>query len=241
MAQHFLAKSKVYAVRRVKKSDMEKLSRATGASVITNLEDLSEQDLGKAGVVEQQKVGDEEMTFIKDCKNAKAVTILVRGGTEHVVDEVTRAIEDAIGDVTCAIRGKKAVAGAAATEVELARNLRHFSDTLSGREHLAVREFAEAMEVIPRTLAENAGLDPIDVLTELKSLHEKGKKWAGIDVFTGKPMDAWKSGVLEPLKVKTQAVSSASEVAIMILRIDDIIKGGSGGEPQMPPGGMPGM
>lgn len=237
LAQHYLAKSGIYAVRRVKKSDMEKIAKATGAKIVTKLNDMSASDLGKAGVVEEIKVGDEEMTFVKECKNPKAVTILVRGATEHVVDEVKRALEDAIGDVISALRNGKIVAGAAAVEVELAKQLRKFSDSLSGREQLAVKAFADAIEVIPKTLAENAGLDPIDVITELKAAHDKGKKWAGINVFTGKVMDAWAQGILEPLKIKTQAISSASEVAIMILRIDDVIAG-AGGDGGMPPGGM---
>jgi thermosome len=240
LAQHFLSKKGIYAVRRVKKSDMEKLARSTGANIVSNLDDLNSEDLGSAGLVEEAKVGDEDMTFVRKCKNPKAVTLLIRGGTEHVIDEVKRAVEDSIGGVAAALRYGSVVAGAAAPEVELARNLRHFSETLSGREQLAIRAFADAIEVIPRTLAENAGLDPIDVLTELKSAHEKGKKWAGINVFTGKTIDAWKDGILEPLKIKTQAVSSASEVAIMILRIDDVIAGSSGEGPSMPPpGGMP--
>ncbi len=244
LAQHYLAKKGIYACRRVKKSDMEKLAKATGAKIVTNLDDLSAADLGKAGLVEESKVGDEEMTFVKECRNPKSVTVLVKGGTEHVVDEVKRALEDSIGDVAAALRNSRVVAGASSTEVELSRELRKFADSLSGREQLAVLAFADAMEIIPRTLAENAGLDPIDVLTELKSAHDKKRKWAGINVFTGKVMDAWSAGVIEPLKIKTQAISSASEVAIMILRIDDVIAGGSGGEGGgMPPGagGMGGM
>lgn len=245
IAQHFLAKSGIYACRRVKKSDMDKIGRATGARVVTNLDDLSAADLGKAGAVEEKKVGDEQMTYVKDCQNPKAVTILVRGGTSHVVDEVKRAIEDAIGDLAAALRVGKVVAGAGAPEIELARHLRKYAESLSGREQLAVKAFADAMEIIPRTLAENAGLDPIDVLTELKSEHDAGKKWAGINVYTGKVMDAWAEGVIEPLKIKTQAVQSASEVAIMILRIDDVIAGtGSKGHDMPPPGmggGMPMM
>jgi len=239
LAQHYLAKQGIYASRRVKKSDMEKLAKATGASIVSNLKDLNQNDLGKAGLVEEMKVGNEEMTFVRECRNPKSVTVLVRGGTEHVVDEVKRAMDDAIGDVASALRTGKIVAGAASTEVELARRLRKFSDSLSGREQLAVEAFATAVEVIPRTLAENAGLDPIDVLTELKSSHDKEKKWAGINVFTGKVMDAWQNGVIEPLKIKTQAISSASEVAIMILRIDDVIAGGPDQGGGVPPGGMP--
>ena len=243
LAQHYLAKKGIYAARRIKKSDMENLSKATGAAIVTNLDDLSPKDLGKAGLVEELKIGDEEMTFVRECKNPKAVTILIKGGTEHVIDEVKRAMDDAIGDVVAALKNGKVVAGAAATEVELARELRKFADSLSGREQLAVRSFADSVEIIPRTLAENAGLDPIDVLTELKSAHDKGRKWAGINVFTGKVMDAWQNGVIEPLKIKTQAISSASEVAIMILRIDDVIAGGGseGGKGGMPPGMPPGM
>ena len=244
IAQHFLAKKGIYASRRVKKSDMEGLSRATGAKIITNLDDLSAADLGKAGIVEETKIGDEDMTIVKECKNPRAVTLLVRGATEHVIDEVKRAVEDAIGDVSAALKNNKVVAGAGSPEIELARNLRKFSESLSGREQLAVQAFADSVEIIPRTLAENAGLDPIDILTELKAAHDKDKKWHGIDVFTGKVIDAWSKGVLEPLKIKTQAVSSASEVAIMILRIDDLIAssggGAKGGMPDMmPPGGMP--
>ena len=227
IAQHFLAKNNIYAVRRVKKSDMEKISRATSATIVTNLDDLSIKELGKAGTVEEKKVGDEDMTYVMDCKNPKSVTILVRGGTEHVVDEVKRALTDAIGDLAVAIKSGKVVGGAGAPEMEVSKGLRKFANTLSGREQLAVLAFAESMEVIPMTLAENAGLDPIDVLTELKAAHDKKQKWAGINVFTGKTMDAWKQGVIEPLKIKTQAIKSASEVVNMILRIDDIIIGNS--------------
>jgi len=247
VAQHFLAKNRIYAVRRVKKSDMEKLSRATGGSVITNLEDLTSKDLGTAGLVEEQKVADEEMTFIKECKNPKSVTILIRGGTEHVADEVKRAIEDAVGDLIAALRNGLVVGGAGAPEVEISKGLKKYAESFSGREQLAIIAFASAMEVIPKTLAENAGLDPIDILTEMKAEHQKGNKWAGIDVYSGRVVDSWKKGVIEPLKIKTQAISSAAEVAIMILRIDDVIAGTggspSGGMPEMPPGmgGMGGM
>lgn len=239
LAQHFMAKKGMYAARRVSKSDMEKLARATGGKIVTSLEDLSATDLGNAGVVEAKKVGDEDMTFVKECKNAKAVTLLIRGGTEHVIDEVKRAVEDSIGDVASALTSGKVVAGAGAVETELGMQLRRYAESLSGREQLAVIAFAEAVEVISRTLAENSGLDPIDVTTELKAQHDKGMKWAGINVFTGKVMDAWKEGVIEPLKVKTQAISSASEVAAMILRIDDVIASGKS-EPRGMPGGMPG-
>ena len=243
LAQHFLAKKGIYAARRVKKSDLEALSRATGAMIVTNLDDLNAKDLGKAGSVAEMKIGEEEMTYITDCKNPKAVTILIKGGTEHIVAEAKRAMTDAIGDVAAALKNGKVVAGGGSTEIELARGIRKFADSLSGREQLAVQAFANAIEIIPRTLAENAGIDPIDILTELKAAHDKKEKWAGIDVFKGKVVDSWKQGVIEPLKIKTQAVSSASEVAQMILRIDDVIAGGSreSGMPPMSPGGMGGM
>lgn len=237
IAQHFLSKKGIFAARRVKKSDMEKLAKATGAKIINNLDDLSINDLGKAGIVEERKVGDEQMTYVFDCSAAKSVTILVRGGTEHVADEVKRAIEDAIGDVSATIISGKVVAGAGAPEMETSKELLKFSNTLQGREQLAVEAFAKSLEVIPRTLAENAGIDPIDTIAELKALHDKGNIWAGINVFSGKAMDAWENGVIEPLKIKTQAVSSASEVAIMILRIDDVIAAGPGNQ-QGPSQGM---
>ena len=239
VAQHFMSKKGIYAIRRVKKSDMEKLAKATGARIVTNLDDLSLNELGHAAIVEESKVGDENMTFVRECKNPKSVTVLVRGSTEHVADEAERAIIDSIGDLMAALSVGKVVAGAGSPELELSKHLMNYSETLSGREQLAVRAFAQAMEVIPRTLAENAGLDPIDSLTELKSAHEKNQVTAGINVFTGKVMDAWKAGVIEPLKVKTQAVSSATEVATMILRIDDVIASGPG--QQMPPGPEQGM
>lgn len=237
--QHYLAKAGIYAARRVKKSDLEKLAKATGARISTNLDDLSPDYLGYAGVVEEVKIGDEEMSYVKECKNPKAVTLLIRGGTQHVVDEVQRAMTDALGDIRAAIRDGKVVAGAGAPEVELARNLRLFSNTLSGREQLAVLAFADSVEIIPRTLAENAGLDPIDMLTDLKNKHDKGEKWAGINVFSGKVVDAWKAGVIEPLRIKTQAVKSASEVAEMILRIDDVIAASGSGRSAPSHGGMP--
>ena len=222
-AQHYLAKKGIFAVRRVRRSDLEALARATQARIVTNFEDLSKEDLGYAGKVEEIKVGDEEMIIVRDCKNAKSVSILLRGATEHVLDEMQRALEDAVGVLASVVTGSKIVAGAGAVEIEVARQLGRYSESLSGREQLAAKAMADAIEVIPVTLAENAGLDAIDVLVELKAAHDKGKKWEGVNVFTGKTMDAWKEGILEPLKVKTQAISSAAEVAIMILRIDDII------------------
>jgi len=239
LVQHFLAKKGIYAGRRVKESDMEALAKATGASIVTNLHELSQKDLGNAGLVEAVKMSGEEMTFVQECKNAQVVTLLVRGGTEHVTDEIKRAITDAVGDIAAALQTGKVVAGAGASEIEVARQLRQYAEGLSGREQLAVQAFAQALEVIPRTLAENAGLDPIDVLTDLKAAHDKKQKWAGINVFTGKTIDAWKQGIIEPLKIKTQALSSAAEVAIMILRIDDVIAAGKNPERMQAPQGMP--
>ncbi|NOZ80086.1 MAG: thermosome subunit [DPANN group archaeon] len=243
IAQHFMAKKNIFAARRVKKSDIEKLSKATGARIITNLDDITKNDLGFAGRVEERKVGDENMIYVEDCKNPKAVTLLIRGGTEHVVDEVKRAMDDALGDIASALKTGKVVAGAGSIEMEVARGLRKFANSLSGREQLAVQLFAESLEIIPVTLAENAGLDPIDILTTLKAAHDKKNKWIGVDVFSGKAMDAWAKGVIEPLAIKTQAISSASEVAVMILRIDDVIASSGGGKNPMPPdmGGMGGM
>jgi archaeal chaperonin len=247
LAQHFLAKAGILALRRVKQSDMEKLAMATGAKIINNLEDLSKEDLGYAGIVQEKRIGEENMTYIQECKNPKAVTLLVKGGTEHVVDEIKRAVDDALGDLQATLNDGKIVAGAGSVEIELAMKLKKYSESLSGREQLAVEAFANSMEIIPRTLAENAGLDPIDIVAALKSAHDKKQIFSGIDVFSGKIKDARSMGVIEPLRVKTQAVSSAAEVAIMILRIDDVIYGS--GSPKnnypedMSQGGMmpPGM
>src|SRR5512136_2719157 len=234
LAQHFLAKAGIYTVRRVKKSDMEKLARATGGRVVTSIHEISQGDLGKAGLVEERKVSDEKMTFVEDCENPKSVSIILRGGTEHVVDELDRAMEDALRVVGVAVQDKMLVAGGGAPEVELALRLRAYASTVGGREQLAIEAFANAMEVVPKTLAENAGLDQIDSLVSLRSQHEKGVKTAGLDMDTGKPVDMLKLGVVEPLRVKTQAINSAAEAAVMILRIDDVIAAKSG------PGGMPG-
>ncbi len=235
LAQHFLAKEGILAARRVKKSDMELLARATGAKIISNWKELNNSDLGYAGVVREEKVTEEEMIFVEECKNPIAITLLIRGGTEHVAEEIKRAVTDAVGDLAAALKEGKVVAGAGAVEMELAKLLRKYASSLGGREQLAVTAFAEAMEIVPRTLAENAGLDPIEVLTQLRLEHDKNNKWAGIDVFSGKVSDSWKAGVIEPLKIKTLALSSATEVAEMILRIDDVILGGQGkSQPAMP-------
>jgi thermosome len=242
LAQHFLAKAGIYTVRRVKKSDMEKLARATGGRIVTSIHELTKDDLGKAGIVEERKVSDEKMTFIEECENPKSVSIILRGGTEHVVDELERAMEDALRVVGVAVEDKMLVPGGGAPEVELALRLRAYASTVGGREQLAIESFADAMEIIPKTLAENAGLDQIDSLVALRSKHEQGMKSAGLDMDTGKPVDMQSLGVVEPLRVKTQAIQSAAEAAVMILRIDDVIasqSGGPGGAGGMP-GGMPG-
>ncbi|HJJ89795.1 MAG TPA: thermosome subunit alpha [Methanocorpusculum sp.] len=251
IAQHYLSKAGILAVRRVKKSDMEKLARATGGALISSIDAISAEELGVAGLVEERKVGGEEMIFVEKCKNPKAVSIIIKGGTEHVVDELGRALEDALRVVGVVVEDKKIVAGGGAPEVELSLRLREYAATQGGRIQLAIEAFASALEVIPRTLAENAGLDPIDKLVELRAAHEKDEKTFGLDVFEGKPVDMLASGVVEPLRVKTQAIASAAEAAVMILRIDDVIAaaksagpspeemaamGGAGGM-----GGMPGM
>ncbi len=242
LAQYYLAKSGVYACRRVAKSDMEKLARATQGKIISNLNELTSDQLGNAKIVEEIKNGEDVFTHVKGCSNPKALTILIHGGTEHVLDEMERAIKDGLGDVASALKSGKVVAGAGAVEIELSKKLREYSKSLGGREQLAVEEFASALEFIPLTLAENAGLDPIDVLTELKAAHETRKN-DGINLFTGKVEDSIKAGIIEPLKIKTQAINSASEVAMMILRIDDVLasgksSGGMGGMPRGMPQGM---
>ena len=241
LAQHYLSKKGIFVARRVKKSDMEKLAKATDARLVTNLEDLSAEDLGTADEVIEQKISGDAMTFVRGCKDPKAVSVLVRGGTEHVVDEVERAITDALGGVASAIEIGKVVAGGGTPEIEVAKQLRDYATQVGGREQLAINAFADAIEVIPRTLAESAGMDAIDILVELRSEHEKGNTDMGIDVLNAKIADMWANGVIEPLKIKTQAIKSASEAAGMILRIDDIIASSKSSAPAMPPGGMGGM
>ena len=249
IAQHYLAKAGILAVRRVKKSDLTKLSRATGATVISSIDAIDAAELGKAGLVEEKKVGGEEMIFVTECDNPKACTLIVRGGTEHVVDELDRALEDALRVVGVAVEDKKFVAGGGSPEVELSLRLREYAASQEGRSQLAIEAFANALEIIPRTLAENAGLDPIDMLVELRSEHENGKKTAGLNVFDAKAEDMLKAGVVEPMRVKTQAIASAAEAAVMILRIDDVIAaskmgGGEGPSPEEMAamgGGMGGM
>ena len=239
LAQHYLAKRGILAARRVKESDMKKLASATGGKILTSLEEVRPEDLGYAGLVEERKIGGEEMIFVEDCNNPKAVSILLRGGTEHVVDELERGMNDALRVVSCAMEDGKYVAGGGATEIELALRLRDYAASVGGREQLAIQAFADAIEVIPRSLAENAGLDPIDMLVALRSAHERGEKTAGLDVFKGGTTDMLEAGVIEPLRVKTQAISSGTESATMILRIDDVIAASAEKKPPMPPGTPP--
>lgn len=242
MAQHYLAKEGIIAVRRVKKSDMDALARATGASIATSIGELSSKDLGFAGKVYERKVAGDNMVFIEGCKNPKSVSILIRGGTDHIIDETERALTDAIGAVSSAIEVGKVLVGAGSCEAEVAMRLRDFAKTIGGREQLAIEAFAEALEIIPRTLAETAGMDPIDTIVTLRSKHAgKGNKYVGVNVYAGKVEDMKNMKCLEPLSVKTQAIDSASEVAQMILRIDDIILGSSKGKGMPGAGGMPGM
>jgi thermosome len=234
MAQHFLAKEGVLAVRRVKESDMDKLSRATGGRMATNLDDLKPEDLGHADLVEERKIGDDELVFIEGCKDPKSVSILIRAGLERMVDEAERAMNDALSVVADVFEKNKVVVGGGAVEAELAKELRHYAVKIGGREQLAVEAFAESLEIIPNTLAENAGLEKIDIMVELRGAHEKPQgHLMGVDVFTGKVANMQKMGVVEPLSVKEQAIKSASEAASMILRIDDVI---SSSKPKTPKG-----
>ena len=246
LAQHYLAKYGIMAIRRAKKSDIEALAKATGGRVVSNLEAISSDDLGFAGLVEVRKIGDDDMTFVTDCKNPKAVSILVRGGSEHVIDEIERNLADAIGVVALVVKDGKIVTGGGAVEIELALKLRKYAPRVGGREQMAFESFANAVEVVPSTLAENAGLDVIDTLMGLRKAHtQKGRNpHAGLDAYSGKVVNMKSRNVVEPLRVKTQALSSATDVATMILRIDDVIAskqpegplpdGGDG----MPPGMM---
>ncbi|WP_066418350.1 thermosome subunit alpha [Halorubrum aethiopicum] len=256
MAQHYLAQEGILAVRRAKSDDLKRLARATGGRVVSNLEDIESDDLGFAGSVAQKDVGGDERIFVEDVEEAKSVTLILRGGTEHVVDEIERAIDDSLGVVRTTLVDGQVLPGGGAPEAELALQLRDFADSVGGREQLAVEAFADALEVIPRTLAENAGLDPIDSLVDLRSRHDGGEFGAGLDAYTGDVIDMEAEGVVEPLRVKTQAIESATEAAVMILRIDDVIaagdlkgggtdddgdEGGPGGAPGGMGGGMGGM
>jgi len=237
MVQHFLARKGIIAVRRNKKSDMEKLAKATGGKIVTNLDSMTSADLGYAALVEERKIGDDKMTFIEGCKHPKAVTILIRGGTQRIVDEAERSVHDALCVVKDVVEEPKIVAGGGAPELEVSRMLKKYAETLPGREQLAAKAFAEALEAVPITLAENAGLDPIDIISDLRSRHERGETWAGIEVNNGKTQDMAKAGVYEPLAVKKQIVKSATEASTMILKIDDVIAAGKMKAPPTPPGG----
>ncbi|MFX1520247.1 MAG: thermosome subunit beta [Promethearchaeota archaeon] len=238
----YLAKAGILAVRRVKKSDMDRLARATGGRIVSNVKELSTDVLGTAGLVEEVTVGDDKMLYIRDCANPKAVTVVIRGGSSQVVDEAERAFHDALCVVRNAVQDKKIVAGGGAPEIEVSKGLREYAGTIGGREQIAIEIFADALEVIPKTLGENAGWDPITIIVELRAKHEIPEgKWFGINVYTGKPSDMMSEGVIEPLSVKKQAIKSASEAAHMILRIDDVIASKAERGPPMPPGGMGGM
>ncbi|NDB63589.1 MAG: thermosome subunit [Nitrosopumilaceae archaeon] len=257
MAQHYLARAGILAVRRVKESDMTKLAKATGATIVTNLDDLFEKELGSAALVEERKIEEDRWVFVEGCKNPKSVTLLLRGGSQRVVDEVERSVHDALMVVKDVMENPSIVAGGGAPETFAATKLRNWAKSLEGREQLAVEKFADSLEAIPLTLSENAGMDPIDTLTNLRSKQLKGEKWTGVDVMKAKVGNMHSSDIIEPLAVKNQIVSAATEAACMILRIDDVIAvaksagppggdmGGMGGMPGMGGmggmGGMPGM
>jgi thermosome len=241
MAQHFLARKGVIAIRRAKKSDMEKLARASGAKIISSIDALAASDLGYAALVEERRTGDDKMTYIEGCKNPKSVTLLIRGGTQRMTAEAERSIHDGLCVVKDLIEDPRIVAGGSAPEMEMANVIKKYAQTVQGREQLAITIFAESLEAIATTLAENAGLDPVDILSELRNRHQKGETWAGIDVLAGKVEDMTKINVYEPLAVKKQIIKSANEAASMILKIDDVIASQKMKSPPMPPGGMGGM
>ncbi len=240
LAQHFMAKEGILAVRRAKESDMEKLARATGGRVVNNLDDLGPKDLGKAGLVEERKIGEDKMVFVEKCKDPRSVTVLIRAGLERMVDEAERAMNDALSVVADVIEDNKIVPGGGAVEAAIAKKLREYATKVGGREQLAIEAFADSMEIVPKALAENAGLESIDILVALRSAHEKPKgHLMGVNVFSGKIIDTYKNGVIEPVRVKEQAIKSATEAASMILRIDDVIaatKPKEGGKPGGPTG-----
>ena len=238
LAQHYLTREGILAVKRVRKSDIERLEKATGARVATNLDDLKSEDLGIAGQVYEKKIFDEVLLFVEDCIDPKAVSIILRGSTKHVAEEVERAVDDAIGVVAATLEDGLIVAGGGAPEIAIAKGLKEYADTISGREQLAIGAFAAALEVVPKTLAENAGLDSIDALVDLRAAHEKSP-YMGLNVFTGDVTDMKEAGVIEPKRVKKQAIQSAAEAAEMILRIDDVIASTKTSAPDM--GGMEGM
>ena len=240
LAQYYLEKAGIYACRRIKKSDLQKLAKATGATLFQDVTDIRSSDLGAAEVVEEKDVNGAKMTILTGCREEKAVSLILHGGTTHIVDALKRALNDALCVVGVALEDQKIVAGGGSPEIELALRLREYAATLKGREQLAVSKFAEAFEIIPQTLAENAGLDAIDMLIELRSQHEQGNKNAGLDVYTGQVVNMFDKDVLEPLRIKTQAINAATEATVMILRIDDVVA--SSRKSAMPPGmPQPGM
>ena len=241
MTQHLMAKAGIIAARRVKQSDMEKLAKATGGRIITKLDDLKRQDLGNAGLVEERKIGEDKLIFVEECKNPRSVAILLRAGLDRMLDEAERALHDALSVIADVIEHNKIVAGGGAVESEIARGLRNYAKKIGGREQLAIEAFADSVEIVPKTLAENAGLEPIDILVALRSAHEKTKGYLmGVDVFTGKIVDMQGKGVIEPSRVKEQAVKSATEAASMIIRIDDVIASTKPKEDKYGPGAGPG-
>ncbi|MGZ7049329.1 MAG: thermosome subunit alpha [Methanobacterium sp.] len=240
LAQHYLTRNGIYAIKRVKKSDMNRIEKATGANLVTNIDDLKADDLGEASLVYEKKIFDEVLTFVEDSKDPKAVSIILRGSTRHVAEEIERAVEDAIGVVAATVEDKKVVAGGGAPEIAISKGLKEFADSISGREQLAIVAFAQALEIVPKTLAENAGLDSIDALVDLRAAHEKSM-YMGLDVFKGDVVDMYQAGVIEPMRVKKQAIQSAAEATEMLLRIDDMIASkGMSGEDMEGMGGMPG-
>jgi thermosome len=240
LAQYYLEKAGIYACRRIKKSDLQKLAKATGATLFQDVTDIRSSDLGAAEVVEEKDVNGAKMTILTGCREEKTVSLILHGGTTHIVDALKRALNDALCVVGVALEDRKIVAGGGSPEIELALRLREYAATLKGREQLAVSKFAEAFEIIPQTLAENAGLDAIDMLIELRSQHEQGNKNAGLDVYTGQVVNMFDKDVLEPLRIKTQAINAATEATVMILRIDDVVA--SSRKSAMPPGmPQPGM
>ncbi len=241
LAQHFLAKEGIYACRRVKKSDMERLAKSTGANLVAKIDEIDESDLGFAASVELKKIEDEEMTFITGVKDPKTVSVLIRGGTSHVTSEIERSLVDAWSVVRVAIEDGMMVTGGGSTAMEIAMGLRDYAASVGGRAQIAIEAYASAMEVIPTTLAENAGLDPIDVVIEMRKQHKEGKVYAGLNPFSGKVEDMFKLNVIEPYRIGKQAINSATDAAVMILRIDDVIAARGTPMPQMPPGGPGGM
>jgi thermosome len=227
---HYFAKEGIHALNNVKESDMEKLAKATGASMISKLEDITSGDLGEANLVEERKFGEDELTFVTGCRDAKAVSILIRGGSQHIIDEAERSLEDALHVVAAVIEDRRMVTGGGSQASEIALRLREYASSVGGREQLAIEAYASAMEILPRTLAENAGFDPIDTLIQLRKAHSEGKKTAGFNIGTNEIVDMKSMDIIEPLRVSRQAINSATDVAIMILRIDDVIAAkGSGG------------